>query len=68
MTAKSGLHQPALEYPFRDRFRRTPTLDEERREVFESVLESLRAGSPDADRMAACSYLLRHLARTEPGP
>jgi len=42
------------------------TLHEERREVFESVLQSLRIREPDADRVAACFYLLRHLARTEP--
>jgi len=44
---------------------RTTTLDEERREVFDSVLQAMRLREPDADRMAACAYLLRHLARTE---
>jgi hypothetical protein len=42
------------------------TLREERREVFDSVLQSMRLQEPDADHAAACAYLLRHLARTEP--
>jgi len=37
-------------------------LEEERREVLESVAERLSAAMEDADAMAACSYLLRHLA------
>ena len=41
------------------------SLDEERREVFDSVLQAMRIPEPDADRRAACAYLLRHLARTE---
>jgi hypothetical protein len=44
---------------------RAATWDEERREVFDSVLQAMRLREPDADRMAACAYLLRHLARTE---
>ena len=44
---------------------RAATWDEERREVFDSVLQAVRIQEPDADRMAACAYLLRHLARTE---
>jgi hypothetical protein len=36
------------------------TLEEERREVWTSILESLRL-APDQDREAACRYLLRHL-------
>jgi hypothetical protein len=44
---------------------RTTTLDEERREVFDGVLQALRIPEPDAGRVAACAYLLRHLARTE---
>jgi len=47
--------------------RRTSTLDEERREVFDSVLQSMRPRDPDADRIAARAFLLRHLARTERG-
>ncbi|MEO8597974.1 MAG: hypothetical protein ABI759_31930 [Candidatus Solibacter sp.] len=34
---------------------------EERREVFESVISAWRNGSGDADELAACRYLLRHL-------
>jgi hypothetical protein len=44
--------------------RAAATLAEERREVFESVFQSLCRESPDEDRMAACSYLLRHLSLT----
>jgi hypothetical protein len=66
MTARAASHQTAAEYSFGGRFSATATLDEERREVFEGVLESLRIQEPDADRIAACSYLLRHLARTKP--
>jgi hypothetical protein len=44
---------------------RAATWDQERREVFDSVLQAMRIREPDADRMAACAYLLRHLARTE---
>jgi hypothetical protein len=39
------------------------TLEEERREVFDGVLESLRAEELDDDRLAACVALLRHLTR-----
>ena len=51
---------------FGGRCLRTATLDEERREVFDSVLQSMRIQEPDDDLAAACSYLLRHLAGTEP--
>lgn len=57
---------PATEYLFGRSFSPTATLLEERREVFDSVFESLSTRKPDADRTAACSYLLRHLAQTEP--
>ena len=40
------------------------TYQEERREVFESILESLAAAEPDADCRAACGRLLRHLAES----
>ncbi len=53
------------------------TLEEERREVLKSVLESMRSewvtseaigsGLPDPDRAAACSFLIRHLAHVSPG-
>jgi len=67
MTWRTAKTQPAAsEYSFGDRYSRTPSLDEERREVFDSVLRSARLQEPDSDQAAACSYLLRHLARTEP--
>jgi len=53
------------EYSFGDRSARTATLDEERREVFDSVFQSMRIQEPDPDHGAACAYLLRHLARTQ---
>ena len=39
-------------------------VEEERREVLESVLQAMAATEPepDPDRTAACRYLLRHLA------
>ena len=37
------------------------TLQEERREVWISILESLRSAPEDTDRSAACRHLLRHL-------
>ena len=42
-------------------------LAEERREVFESVRDGLRTHPDDSDARAACRFLLRHLAATEPG-
>jgi len=66
MTTKCG-PQPLMPEPsFGAGLSPAATLDEERREVFAGVLESLRIQEPDADQAAACSYLLRHLARTEP--
>jgi hypothetical protein len=47
---------------------RNNSLDEERREVFESVLSTLARDPLDADRLAAGSYLLRHLSRTAATP
>jgi hypothetical protein len=61
-TARSANHATTAPHP---PGRRAATWDEERREVFDSVLQALRLREPDADRMAACAYLLRHLARTE---
>ena len=66
MRAKAGSHLPVSEYFLGSSFPRTATFEEERREVLESVRESLRIPEPDGDRMAACFYLLSHLARTEP--
>ena len=42
------------------------TLDEERCEVLQSVWDAMRTAQPDADRTAACSYLLRHLVGVGP--
>jgi len=44
----------------------SPALAEERREVFESVLNSLRTQTDDPDARAACRFLLRHLAASPP--
>ena len=44
------------------------SLDEERREIVASVMGALAGSSPDPDEMAACSYLLRHLADTSGKP
>jgi len=44
----------------------SPALAEERREVFESVLNGLRTRPDDSDTRAACRFLLRHLAASAP--
>jgi hypothetical protein len=44
----------------------SPALVEERREVFESVLNGLRTQPDNSDARAACQLLLRHLAATVP--
>ena len=44
------------------------TLDEERREILESVLGALAGHPPDPDEMAACGNLLKHLSQTALGP
>jgi hypothetical protein len=66
MTTETEPRKLTEEYFLRGRFSPTATLEEERREVFDGVLESLRTQPPDDDRMAVCQYLLRHLASTEP--
>lgn len=38
------------------------SFEQERREVLESVIGALSSSVADADEMAACSYLLQHLA------
>ena len=38
------------------------TLEEERRELFEGVIERLATEDEDSESTAACLYLLRHLA------
>jgi len=37
------------------------TFDQERREVLDSAFEALSRHPPNADEMAACAYLMRHL-------
>lgn len=37
------------------------TMEEERQEALEGVLEAMATEDPDSSRAAACSYLLRHL-------
>jgi hypothetical protein len=41
------------------------TLEEERREVLDSVFHALCRHESDPDEMAACAYLVRHLAGKE---
>jgi len=41
--------------------RKPDTLEDERREVLDSIFESLRWGTGDAEARAACRTLLRHL-------
>ncbi len=38
------------------------TLEEERREVLDAVLDSVSSGDPDAEHTAACLDLLEHVA------
>jgi heterodisulfide reductase subunit B len=38
-------------------------LDEERRELLDTLLHALKAAEPDAEQLAACGVLLRHLAQ-----
>ena len=43
------------------------SFDEECRDVWESVMGAISSAASDPDEMAACSYLLRHVAgRTIP--
>lgn len=56
----------APKYTFGDTWPALLTYDEERRDLFEAVREALRSGKPDRDRLAACFYLLRHLAGIAP--
>ena len=37
------------------------TFEQERREVLDSAFEALSRHPPNADEMAACAYLMRHL-------
>ena len=61
-TLERGENTP--DHPWR--LNRESPFEEERREVFESVLQAMAATEPDADRTAACRYLLRHLALGSP--
>jgi hypothetical protein len=40
------------------------SLEEERREVLDSVLGAMACNPPDSDEMAACRHLLQRLAET----
>jgi hypothetical protein len=40
------------------------SLEEERREVLDSVLDAMAGNPPDPDEMAACRHLLKRLAET----
>jgi hypothetical protein len=40
----------------------TDTFEQERREVLDSVFSTLRLNPADPDAMAACAYLVQHLA------
>ena len=44
------------------------SLDQERREVLASVLETLSGNPSDPDEMAACRHLLKRLAETAGRP
>jgi hypothetical protein len=44
------------------------SFEEERLEVLDSVFQAMCRHAPDADEMAACAYLVRHLAQLEPAP
>lgn len=39
------------------------SLEDERRELLDSLLQALKTAEPDADRLAVCRSLLCHLAR-----
>jgi hypothetical protein len=62
-TTATSMYQ--AEYLFDNKALLATTLEEERREVFDGVLDSMRIQEPDADRVAACAFLLRHLAYTQ---
>ena len=40
------------------------SLEEERREVLDSVLDALAGNAPDPDQVAACRHLLKRLGET----
>ena len=43
------------------------SLEQERREILDTVFHTLSSRVPDADEMAVCAFLMQHLA-AEPGP
>jgi hypothetical protein len=43
------------------------SLEEERREVLDIVLDAMAGNSPDPDAMAACRHLLKRLRETAGG-
>ena len=51
---------------FRQRASRPTTMDEERREVLESVRCAMRQSPMEPSRNAACRFLLRHLTAIPP--
>jgi len=53
---------------FRQRASRPTTMDEERREVLESVRRAMRQSPMEPSRDAACRFLLRHLTLTAISP
>jgi hypothetical protein len=58
------IYTPEFAFTERRPPNRAPTsLEEERHELFDSLLQALKVGEPDADRLAVCGGLLRHLAR-----
>jgi hypothetical protein len=46
----------------------TTTLQQERRELWDSILDEVRERDPDPARTAACSLLLDHLIRSAVPP
>jgi len=58
----TGTADETATYFLGDRAPCTTTLNEERHEVFDGVLQAMRMTDPDEDCRAACAYLLRHLA------
>jgi hypothetical protein len=54
----------ATGYPFSSG---NSSIEQERREVLESVMSALSSAAPDPGEMAACSYLLKHLAAIPAG-
>ena len=62
VTSPAGVQ--SIRDPLGDRASRSDTLEQERGEVFAGLLQAMREVHPDPDHLAACNYLLLHLART----